>query len=162
MYCNQCGHRNPEGSNFCSVCGAVLDHPGDAEPVTVTLGPLEGTGEAGEEEVVVNLSDLPPDAGLLVVKRGPNLGSRYLLHGGVTSIGRHPDSDIFLDDITVSRRHAEVAHEPGTGYRVRDAGSLNGTYVDRERIDDTVTLHSGDELQVGLFRLVFLTESTGS
>ncbi|MHB1928877.1 MAG: FHA domain-containing protein [Acidimicrobiales bacterium] len=161
MYCNQCGHRNPEGSNFCSVCGALLDRPGDGEPVTVTLAQVEGAGEGTEEDLVVNLSDLPPDAGLLVVKRGPNLGSRYLLRGGVTSIGRHPDSGIFLDDITVSRRHAEVALEPGSGYRVRDAGSLNGTYVNRERIEDTVTLRSGDEVQVGLFRLVFLTESAG-
>lgn len=161
MFCNQCGHRNPEGSNFCSSCGAVLEHQGDQEPVTITLAPVEGAGEASDEELVVNLSDLPPDAGLLVVKRGPNLGSRYLLGEGITTIGRHPESGIFLDDVTVSRRHAEVEHRPGEGFTVRDVGSLNGTYLNRERIE-TAALAHGDELQVGLFRLVFLTETSGS
>ncbi|MST34786.1 FHA domain-containing protein [Acidimicrobiaceae bacterium USS-CC1] len=159
MFCNQCGHRNPEGSNFCSSCGAVLDRPGDLEPVTVTLAPVEGAGEAADEELVVSLSDVPPDAGLLVVKRGPNLGSRYLLGEGITTIGRHPDSGIFLDDVTVSRRHAEVEYHPGGDFAVRDVGSLNGTYLNRERIE-AATLAHGDELQVGLFRLLFLTEAS--
>jgi len=159
MFCNQCGHRNPEGSNFCSSCGAVLDRPGDLEPVTVTLAPVEGAGEAADEELVVNLSDVPPDAGLLVVKRGPNLGSRYLLGEGTTTIGRHPDSGIFLDDVTVSRRHAEVEHHAGGDFTVRDVGSLNGTYLNRERIEAGPLSH-GDELQVGLFRLLFLTEAS--
>jgi pSer/pThr/pTyr-binding forkhead associated (FHA) protein len=91
---------------------------------------------------------------LLVVKRGPNAGSRFLLDQPTTSAGRHPDSDIFLDDITVSRRHAEI-HSTGDSFEVIDTGSLNGTYVNRSRID-RVTLASGDELQIGKFKLVFV------
>jgi len=92
---------------------------------------------------------------LLVVKRGPNAGSRFLLDQDVTTAGRHPDSDIFLDDVTVSRRHAEFRRE-GSGYTVHDVGSLNGTYVNRERID-AAPLAGGDEVQIGKFRLVYLT-----
>jgi pSer/pThr/pTyr-binding forkhead associated (FHA) protein len=93
--------------------------------------------------------------GLLVVKRGPNAGSKFLLDTDVTRAGRHPDSDIFLDDITVSRRHAEVV-KSGDGYRVRDVGSLNGTYLNRERIDEAA-LENGDEVQIGKFKLVFFS-----
>jgi pSer/pThr/pTyr-binding forkhead associated (FHA) protein len=100
---------------------------------------------------------LPGGSALLVVKRGPNAGSRFLLDSDVTTAGRHPDSDIFLDDVTVSRRHAEFRREPDTnGFVVQDVGSLNGTYLNRERIE-TAELASGDEVQVGKFRLVFLT-----
>jgi hypothetical protein len=157
VYCNQCGHRNPETANFCSSCGAVLEHPGETEPKTITLAPVDGDAE---EDVVVHMGDLPPDAGVLVVKRGPNAGSRFVLEPGTTRVGRHPQSDIFLDDVTVSRRHAEVLALPGH-YEVSDVGSLNGTYLNRERIE-RATLGHGDELQVGKFRLVFLTESTGA
>ncbi len=98
---------------------------------------------------------LPAGSALLVVKRGPNAGSRFLLDQDVTTAGRHPDSDIFLDDVTVSRRHAEFRRE-GSGYTVHDVGSLNGTYVNREPID-AVPLAGGDEVQIGKFRLVYLT-----
>jgi hypothetical protein len=161
IFCNRCGHRNPEGSNFCSSCGAVLERPREADPATTTIKftPVEAAGEVGEEEVSVNVSDVPPDAGVLVVKRGPNAGSRYLLAAELTTLGRHPDSDIFLDDVTVSRRHAEVTRTGGT-FTVRDVDSLNGTYLNRERIEEAV-LRSGDELQIGKFRLVFLAEAPG-
>ncbi|HSY14741.1 MAG TPA: FHA domain-containing protein, partial [Jatrophihabitantaceae bacterium] len=86
---------------------------------------------------------------------GPNAGSRFLLDEDVTTAGRHPDSDIFLDDVTVSRRHAEFRRE-GTGYTVHDVGSLNGTYVNRARIE-AAALAGGDEVQIGKFRLVYLT-----
>ena len=89
---------------------------------------------------------------LLIVLRGPNTGARFLLDAEEVSAGRHPDSDIFLDDVTVSRRHAVFVRE-GDGYRVKDLGSLNGTYINRQRIDDAV-LHPGDEVQIGKFRLV--------
>ncbi len=89
------------------------------------------------------------------MKRGPNAGSRFLLDQDVTTAGRHPDSDIFLDDVTVSRRHAEFRRE-GSGYTVHDVGSLNGTYVNREPID-AAPLSGGDEVQIGKFRLVYLT-----
>ena len=91
---------------------------------------------------------------MLVVRRGPNAGSRFLLDRPTTSAGRHPDSDIFLDDVTVSRRHAEFRREGGE-FVVVDVGSLNGTYVNREPVD-TAMLANGDEVQIGKFRLVFL------
>ena len=93
---------------------------------------------------------------MLVVKRGPNAGSRFLLDTEVTRAGRHPDSEIFLDDITVSRRHVEVVHQADGSYRVKDVGSLNGTYLNRERIDES-PLAPGDELQIGKFKLVFFS-----
>jgi hypothetical protein len=151
VFCNQCGHRNPPGSNFCSSCGAPLAHPG--EDTTITFQPIEAAGDVAEDELTVTLDELPEGMGLLVVKRGPNAGSKFLLDTDVTRAGRHPDSDIFLDDITVSRRHAEVVKVDG-GYRVRDVGSLNGTYLNRERIDEA-PLTNGDEVQIGKFKLVF-------
>ena len=161
IFCNRCGHRTPEGSNFCSSCGAVLERLGGADPAvtTITLAPVETAGEVGDEEITVSVGDLPKGTGLLVVKRGPNAGSRFTLGSGQTTIGRHPGSDIFLDDVTVSRRHAEVHHD-GTVFSVNDVGSLNGTYLNRERIE-RADLHNGDEVQIGKFRLVFLHEMPG-
>lgn len=100
------------------------------------------------------VAGLPPGSALLVVRRGPNAGSRFLLDSPVTAAGRHPDSDIFLDDVTVSRRHAEFLRD-GNAYTVRDVGSLNGTYLNRERVE-SAPLTNGDEVQIGKFRLVFL------
>jgi pSer/pThr/pTyr-binding forkhead associated (FHA) protein len=99
---------------------------------------------------------LPSGSALLVVKRGPNAGSRFLLDQPVTSAGRHPDSDILLDDVTVSRRHAEFRLDKDGSWAVADVGSLNGTYVNRQPVDSTV-LANNDEVQIGKFRLVFLT-----
>jgi pSer/pThr/pTyr-binding forkhead associated (FHA) protein len=104
---------------------------------------------------VSGIDSLPAGSALLVVKRGPNAGSRFLLDRDTTSAGRHPDSDIFLDDVTVSRRHAEFRRD-GAEFVVVDVGSLNGTYVNREPVD-TAVLANGDEVQIGKFRLVFLT-----
>ena len=99
---------------------------------------------------------LPSGSALLVVKRGPNAGSRFLLDQPVTSAGRHPDSDILLDDVTVSRRHAEFRLDKDGSWAVADVGSLNGTYVNRQPVDSAV-LANNDEVQIGMFRLVFLT-----
>ena len=99
---------------------------------------------------------LPSGSALLVVRRGPNAGSRFLLDQPVTSAGRHPDSDILLDDITVSRRHAEFRLAEDGTWAVADVGSLNGTYVNRQPVDSTV-LANNDQAQIGTFRLVFLT-----
>ncbi|MGH3929386.1 MAG: glycogen accumulation regulator GarA [Pseudonocardiaceae bacterium] len=107
------------------------------------------------EPPIPGVEALPSGCALLVVKRGPNAGSRFLLDQATTSAGRHPESDIFLDDVTVSRRHAEFRREADE-FVVADVGSLNGTYVNREPVDIAV-LASGDEVQIGKFRLVFLT-----
>ena len=150
VFCNNCGHSNPPEANFCSSCGSPL--ASRADDTTVTFAAVEP--EAAEEEITVALPEADQGLGMLVVKRGPNAGSRYALDADVIKAGRHPESDIFLDDITVSRRHAEFARE-GTGYIVRDVGSLNGTYLNRERIEQS-ELSSGDEVQIGKFKLVFI------
>jgi len=155
VFCNQCGHQNPTGSNFCSSCGAVLEQKNTPdETTTITFVPLESSGEVAEDEISVTIDEAEGGFGVLVVKRGPNAGSRFVLESDLTRAGRHPESDIFLDDITVSRRHAEFVRQ-GDEYLVRDVGSLNGTYVNRERIEEG-TLQNGDEVQIGKFRLVFL------
>ncbi len=152
VFCNNCGHRNPEGVNFCSSCGHALLAEGDE--ATITLRPGDDP-ESGEVRLDVEQVEVPHGAGVLVVTRGPNIGARYLLGDQVVRAGRHPESDIFLDDITVSRRHVEIVPKDGGTYVVRDVGSLNGTYVNRERIDE-VQLAPGDELQIGKFKLVYL------
>ena len=171
MYCNRCGHRNPKGANFCSACGAPLERsgPGDDAPqpiTTATPAVVLLPGEGASEPFLLEPSDLlhgvSSGGAVLVVTRGPNSGSRFVLTpetGAVVTIGRHPDSDIFLDDITVSRRHAEVRDDEGV-FWAHDVGSLNGTYLNRERIDNA-PLSSGDELQVGKFRLLFLSPGQG-
>jgi len=154
VFCHNCGHRNPEGVNFCSSCGHTLLADGD--DATITLQALQPSeeGDSAEEHPDVTLVEVPHGAGVLVVTRGPNIGARHLLGDSVVKAGRHPESDIFLDDITVSRRHAEISPVDG-GYKVRDVGSLNGTYLNRERIDEA-RLAPGDELQIGKFKLVYL------
>jgi pSer/pThr/pTyr-binding forkhead associated (FHA) protein len=117
----------------------------------VSAGDLEKPGE----QTLTGLEALRPGTALLVVKRGPNAGSRFQLDKSVVSAGRHPQSDIFLDDVTVSRRHADF-RQVGGGFEVSDVGSLNGTYVNREPVE-TSALTNGDEVQIGKFRLVFLT-----
>jgi pSer/pThr/pTyr-binding forkhead associated (FHA) protein len=151
VFCNQCGHNNPPGSNFCSSCGAPLATLRE-DPTTVTFIPEPGEGY---DEVSVDFDEVPTGIGILVVKRGPNVGSRFALEKDVVQAGRHPESDIFLDDVTVSRRHADIVRSD-TGYFVRDVGSLNGTYLNRERVE-SAPLEDGDELQIGTFKLVFLT-----
>ena len=116
--------------------------------------------EEGSEEFPFPDDALHAGQALLLVKRGPNAGSRFLLDRDVTTAGRHPDSDIFLDDVTVSRRHVEFRRE-NDGFSVHDVGSLNGTYLNRERIDSAV-LSSSDEVQIGKFRLVYLTAVSAS
>lgn len=109
-------------------------------------------GDVAPEELEA-IAALPSGSALLVVKRGPNTGARFLLDADVTTVGRHPEADIFLDDVTVSRRHAEFLRH-GTAFEVRDLGSLNGTYFDGVRIE-TALLSDGAEVQVGKFRLTF-------
>ncbi|MET7282606.1 FHA domain-containing protein [Kribbella sp. NPDC005582] len=168
-FCNQCGHENSEGSRFCSQCGAML--PGADRPAPATSAPgvtdtamltpisVEPETERFDQGEPLSADDqaavgaLPAGSALLIVQRGPNAGSRFLLDVDVVTAGRHPDSDIFLDDVTVSRRHAEFRRD-AYGVKVRDVGSLNGTYVNRDRIDE-VQLTNGDEVQIGKYRLVY-------
>jgi hypothetical protein len=166
VFCTQCGQQNPEGSRFCARCGAAVGRPegeSGSGPLSsdttsaISLSAVEGALEAGDAQDTPEPASheaLPPGSALLVVKRGPNAGSRFLLDADMTTAGRHPESDIFLDDVTVSRRHAEFVREGG-GFLVRDVGSLNGTYLNRERID-AAALAGGDEVQIGKYRLVFL------
>jgi pSer/pThr/pTyr-binding forkhead associated (FHA) protein len=112
---------------------------------------VDGRGLNAEDQATIDA--LRPGTGLLIVLRGPNTGARFLLDDAEVTTGRHPDSDIFLDDVTVSRKHAVFVQE-GEGYAVRDVGSLNGTYVNRELVDHHL-LRTGDEVQIGKFRLVF-------
>ena len=147
MYCTRCGHRNPADSRFCAKCGHPL-----GDDTTASIQPTEIEDETGEI-IDLPLDDLTEGQALLVVKRGPNAGSQFLVEKDVTTAGRHPESDIFLDDITVSRRHAEVRRKDGNFF-VHDLGSLNGTYVNRERVDNTQLAH-GDEIQIGKFKLLF-------
>ncbi|MDQ3304476.1 MAG: FHA domain-containing protein [Actinomycetota bacterium] len=156
VFCNQCGHANPEDGNFCSSCGAPLDVRGQDH--TITLAPVDPTTGPPSDEISLAVDELPEGSGMLVVKRGPGAGSKFILDKAVVSAGRHPQSDIFLDDVTVSRRHAEMVTGPG-GYLLRDAGSLNGTYLNRERIDEA-PVSNGDEIQIGRFKLVFLDTSS--
>jgi len=155
VFCTNCGHKNPEGSNFCSSCGhALTDQPNTDQTITFAPGELEADLE---EEVHISPEELEGGRGVLIVKRGPNAGSKFFLDTDATGIGRHPESDIFLDDITVSRHHAEI-RRGGNGFELHDVGSLNGTYVNRERVEEG-DLRSGDEIQIGKFKLVFLTGS---
>jgi pSer/pThr/pTyr-binding forkhead associated (FHA) protein len=143
--CPRCSVLNAPTANFCSACGTTL--PGD-EQVTGTY-PQAGVDVPSEGEV-----------GQLVVTRGATAGARYALTGSETTIGRHPDSSIFLDDVTVSRRHARVVQEDSGQYAIEDVGSLNGTYLDGERVEQAV-LREGAQIQVGKFRLVFVIGTLG-
>jgi pSer/pThr/pTyr-binding forkhead associated (FHA) protein len=147
LVCPRCGHRNQPDARFCSSCGTALGR--DARVDTQAIEAIEVAEEFADDR-----EQFPEALGLLIVTRGPNVGARYALDAPQLSIGRHPESDIFLDDITVSRRHAELEHA-GSNYVVRDASSLNGTYLNRVRIETPAALSDGDELQIGLFKLVF-------
>jgi hypothetical protein len=153
--CPACGHGNTPGSRFCSSCGTALTAAAVEHPTDVLV--IEGTELDAATDVDRSL--FPSDVGLLVVQHGPKSGSRYVLDVPVVSAGRHPDSEIFLDDVTVSRRHAEILRV-GDRYVVRDVGSLNGTYVNRRLVEEA-TLEDGDELQIGRFKLVFLHGTRG-
>jgi pSer/pThr/pTyr-binding forkhead associated (FHA) protein len=169
-FCTECGHQNPDGARFCSQCGHRLEQAPAAESPGETTATITFGGPAKEaehrEERSLNDADaaavdaLPAGSALLVVQRGPSAGSRFLLDVDVVAAGRHPDSEIFLDDVTVSRRHAEFRRGP-EGFTVADVGSLNGTYVNRDRIDE-VALQGGDEVQIGKYRLVYFASHAGA
>lgn len=160
--CSQCGNQNTDDARFCSQCGSPLEPAAVETTATISFGGPTAKPDA-DDRAILNEADaaaadaLPAGSALLIVQRGPGAGSRYLLDTDVVSAGRHPESDIFLDDITVSRRHVEF-HRAEGAYRVHDVGSLNGTYVNRDRIDDAL-LQNGDEVRIGKFRLVFFASA---
>ena len=148
VYCSECGFQNPESSNYCSRCGALLQK-GEGAPETT---------QSFSAEELTDLEDhdaLGLEGPALVVRAGGGrAGESFRPAGERTRIGRSPDCDIFLDDVTVSRNHAVLVEENGEFF-VEDQGSLNGTFVNRRRID-RAPLHEGDELQVGKYRLTFI------
>jgi pSer/pThr/pTyr-binding forkhead associated (FHA) protein len=146
VYCTRCGHPNKDEARYCANCGAALQ-----DETTIGLSPIEVEGDV-DDEFPFPHDELQPGQGLLLVKHGPNAGSTFLIED-VKTAGRNPESDVFLDDITVSRKHAEFRRQPD-GWYVHDLGSLNGTYVNRERVEST-KLATRDEVQIGKFRLVF-------
>ena len=169
-FCTACGRQNPDDARYCAQCGTRLvsvDVASTATPETVgesTATIQIGVGTPGVDKAETSdhalnpvdaaaVDALPVGHALLVVQKGPGAGSRFLLDADQISAGRHPDSEIFLDDVTVSRRHAQFQRD-GDSFTVSDAGSLNGTYVNRDRIEQ-VRLKDGDEVQIGKYRLVF-------
>ena len=166
-FCTACGKNNPEDALFCSQCGTRLvasDAPVTTSvESTASIAPLTDLTATSDRDLspvdAAAVDALPSGSALLVVQRGPGAGQRFLLDADLVTAGRHPESSIFLDDVTVSRRHAEF-HRSGTSFSVTDVGSLNGTYVNRDRIDD-LALSDGDEVQIGKYRLVFFAGHAG-
>jgi hypothetical protein len=146
VYCSECGFQNPETANYCSRCGALLEK-GDGAEVTQTFTPDE-VGELGE------LAEALEGPALVVRSGGGRTGESFRPAGERTQIGRSPECDVFLDDVTVSRNHALLLERDGKFF-VEDQGSLNGTFVNRRRIDN-VELENGDEVQIGKYRLTFV------
>ena len=146
IICPVCSVQNAAGANFCSACGAALP---EVDELATGTYPVVGVDVPGDGEV-----------GQLIVTRGGTAGARFALDAETIRIGRHPDSDIFLDDVTVSRRHAEVRREGDGQYHLVDVGSLNGTYLDGERIEQAM-LREGAQVQVGKFRFVFVIGALG-
>ncbi len=150
VYCPECGFQNPESANYCARCGSSLVKL-EAVDATQTFSPDDVDEHAGADE------EIGLEGPALVVRSGGGRsGETFRPAGERTVIGRSPDCDVFLDDVTVSRKHALLVRE-GDGFRIEDQGSLNGTFVNKRRID-AATLKDGDELQIGKYRLTFLQQ----
>ena len=149
VYCPECGFQNPEAANFCSKCGSLL-RTDEAGEQTMTFSPEEVADDPGAA-----LQDVPDKGPALVVRSGGGrAGESFFLSEERTLIGRSPECDVFLDDVTVSRRHSQIARN-GERFTIEDLGSLNGTFVNRRRIE-SAELEDDDELQIGKYRLTFL------
>jgi hypothetical protein len=150
IYCPECGFQNPEAANYCSRCGALLVKEEPGSETTMSYTP-----EDAEEGAALTLEELGTEGPALVVRSGGGrAGEHFVPQEDRTTIGRSPDCDIFLDDVTVSRKHA-VLVQKDEGYFIEDQGSLNGTFLNRRRIESG-KLENGDELQVGKYKLSFL------
>jgi len=153
IYCPECGFQNPEAANYCSKCGAMLvkDEPGSETTMSYTPDD-EG------DDTTPTLEELGAEGPALVVRSGGGrAGEHFIPQAARTTIGRSPDNDIFLDDVTVSRKHAVLAQD-GNQFLIEDLGSLNGTFVNRRRIESPTRLESGDEVQIGKYRLSFISK----
>jgi hypothetical protein len=151
VHCSECGFVNPEGANYCQKCGALLEYEGSGEATTATYR----IGETGDF-IPVDISQATAHAAALVIRAGGGrAGESFAVDGERMTIGRRPDAAVFLDDITVSRDHALLVRR-GSDWYLDDCGSLNGTYVNRVRIDSQ-RLADGDELQIGKYKLTFRT-----
>ena len=146
MFCPSCGFKNSEGTDYCAKCGVMLVVDGDGQ-TTVSYQPTE-------EERETLAAPSRPDRATLVIRSGGRAGETYEITAKRTTIGRHPDADIFLDDVTVSRNHAVIAKEADS-FVINDDNSLNGTYLNRRRIEHQA-LADGDELLIGKFKLTFI------
>ncbi len=152
VYCPECGFQNPEAANYCSKCGALLVKDEVGAETTQTYTPEENADEDGP------LGEIAAEGPALVVRSGGGrAGEHFSPEGERTTVGRSPDNDIFLDDVTVSRKHAVLVQDGGE-FRIEDLGSLNGTFVNRRRIDSATRLESGDEVQIGKYRLSFISK----
>ena len=148
VYCPECGFQNPEAANYCAKCGALLETLESGE-ATQTFSPEE------RDELLETLGDIGVNGPALVVRSGGGrAGESFTLSGDRLTIGRSPDCGVFLDDVTVSRRHAVLSERDGR-WSIEDQGSLNGTFVNRRRVD-SAELADGDELQIGKYRMTFL------
>jgi hypothetical protein len=155
QHCPECGFVNAEGANYCQRCGAFLAVPAESPPGREPSTATYRVGETGEL-IPVELDAVVQEGAALVIRSGGGrVGESFALQGDRMTVGRRPDSDVFLDDVTVSRDHALIVRRNG-GYWLDDLGSLNGTYVNRRRIDSH-RLEDGDELQVGKYKLTFLS-----
>ncbi len=151
VYCPECGFQNPEAANYCARCGALLVKDESPADTTISFTPV-----AGDEDTGVGLEEIGIKGPALVVRSGGGrAGEVFPLAEGETTIGRSPDCGIFLDDVTVSRRHAVLAERDGR-FWIDDLGSLNGTFLNRRRIE-SAPLDDGDELQIGKYRMTFLS-----
>jgi len=150
IYCPECGFQNLESAHYCSRCGALLVTDGEPDETTMTF-----SAEELHEERADLLDELGIEGPALVIRSGGGrTGEAFTLERAQTTIGRSPDCDIFLDDVTVSRRHAVVVHGEDR-FAIEDSGSLNGTFLNRSRIERG-DLENGDEVQIGKYRLIFL------
>ena len=147
VYCTECGFQNPEAANYCAKCGALLEKEDAGSETTLALTPEE---LADDPSVVLDGLEGPA---LVVRSGGGRAGEHFIPRGERTTIGRRPDSEVFLDDVTVSRDHALLIHR-GDQWFLDDLGSLNGTYVNRTRIESQ-KLEEGDEVQIGKYKLTF-------
>jgi pSer/pThr/pTyr-binding forkhead associated (FHA) protein len=153
--CKECNFDNPENNDACEKCGTPLvETKVSDDDTTIIISPSEVEIEKKEEKTIITIEEMKEEQPALLVLKGPNKGDKFILKKDEVTMGRHPESDIFLSDITVSRNHAKVVHKEGR-FTIFDSGSLNGTYLNGKPVDEA-SLSDKDEIQIGKFKLMFL------